>query len=161
MNYTIVRSKCYPIVKPMYPFRVPAVTRRRTGAGPSTHEYERAVELRHALNDFRRHSEDVTRKHGLTDQRYQLLLFIKAAGDDGDRPTVTELASVLQLAKSTVTQLVRRAEDLRLVRRELSDRDARVRYLRLTAEGERRLRAAVADLHDERARLVELVGRLQ
>ncbi len=74
---------------------------------------------------------------------------------------MTELADTLQLAKSTVTQLVRRAEDLRLVRRELSDRDARVRYLRLTAEGERRLRDAVTELQDERARLVALVCRLQ
>ncbi|HZT45869.1 MAG TPA: MarR family transcriptional regulator [Gaiellaceae bacterium] len=124
-------------------------------------EYELAAELRQTLTEFLRHSERITRKHGLTNERYELLLLIKVAGEDGDHPTVTELADTLQLAKSTVTQLVRRAEDLRLVRRELSDRDARVRYLRLTAEGERRLRDAVTELQDERARLVALVGRLQ
>jgi DNA-binding MarR family transcriptional regulator len=140
---------------------MPRIRQSRAAAGPSAHEYELAAELRKVLNVFLRHSELITRKHGLTAERYQLLLFIKAASDDGDGPTVTELASELQLANSTVTQLVRRAENLRLVRRELSDRDARVRYLRLTAEGERRLRGAVADLHDERARLVELVRSLK
>jgi DNA-binding MarR family transcriptional regulator len=133
----------------------------RAGGGVSAREYRQAAELRHALNEFLRGSERITRRHGLTSERYQLLLFIKAADDGGgDGPTVTDLASSLELAKSTVTQLVRRAEDLRLVRRELSDRDARVRYLRLTPEGERRLRGAVADLHDERGRLIKLVTRL-
>ncbi len=144
----------------MYPRPVSSVREQSPPVLPDR-EYELAAELRQTLTEFLRHSERITRKHGLTNERYELLLLIKVAGEDGDHPTVTELADTLQLAKSTVTQLVRRAEDLRLVRRELSDRDARVRYLRLTAEGERRLRDAVTELQDERARLVALVGRLQ
>jgi len=144
----------------VYPRPVSSVREQSPPVLPDR-EYELAAELRQTLTEFLRHSERITRKHGLTNERYELLLLIKVAGEDGDHPTVTELADTLQLAKSTVTQLVRRAEDLRLVRRELSDRDARVRYLRLTAEGERRLRDAVTELQDERARLVALVGRLQ
>jgi len=129
-------------------------------SAPSQREYAEAAELRHVLNEFLRSSTEITRRHGLTAERYQLLLFVKAAQSNGAGPTVGQLADALRLAKSTVTQLVRRAEDLRLVRRELSERDARVRYVRLTPEGERRLAAAVGDLHDERARLIDLVGRL-
>jgi DNA-binding MarR family transcriptional regulator len=87
------------------------------------------------------------------------LLFIELESrKGGEGSTVGQLAEALYLANSTVTQLVRRAENLRLVRRELSDRDARIRYLRLTEEGERRLAAAVADLGGERARLTRLLA---
>ena len=125
---------------------------------PSSAEYEQAGELRRALQEFVRQTERVARRHGLTTERYQLLLFIKLASRDDAGATVGELATALHLASSTVTQLVRRAENLRLIRRELSDRDARVRYLRLTEEGERRLAGAVSELGEERARLIELLA---
>jgi DNA-binding MarR family transcriptional regulator len=127
---------------------------------PSPDEYQQAGELRRALQQFVRQTELVARRHGLTTERYQLLLFIKLASRDRPGATVGELAALLYLASSTVTQLVRRAEDLRLIRRELSDRDARIRYLRLTDEGERRLAAAVTELGVERTRLVELLADL-
>ena len=104
-----------------------------------------------------RRTELIALRHGLTTERYQLLLLVKLAAIDGPGATVGELASSLYLAKSTVTQLVRRAENLRLVRRELSDRDARIRYLRLTDDGERRLAGALAELGEERSRLAELL----
>ncbi len=136
------------------------MTRRTpTPRRPAAAEYERAGELRRALQEFVRNTELVTRRNGLTTERYQLLLFIElAARRGGDGATVGQLAEALHLANSTVTQLVRRAENLRLVRRELSERDARIRYLRLTEEGDRRLAAAVAELGGERARLTELLA---
>ena len=124
---------------------------------PTTAEYQRAGELRRALQRFIRQTERIARRHGLTTERYQLLLLIKLAASDGPGATVGELASSLYLAKSTVTQLVRRAENLRLIRRELSDRDARIRYLRLTDAGERRLAGALAELGEERSRLADLL----
>lgn len=133
-------------------------TRKRGNGQPSPAEYEKAGELRRAVQEFVRQTERVARKHGLTTERYQLLLFIKLAARDGAGATVGDLATALHLANSTVTQLVRRAENLRLIRRELSDRDARIRYLRLTEEGERRLAAAVSELGEERARLTELLA---
>jgi DNA-binding MarR family transcriptional regulator len=126
---------------------------------PAAHEFEQAAELRRALQEFLRQSERVTRRHGLTNERYQLLLLIRTSSRE-EAPTVGDLAAALHLSKSTITQLVRRAQNLGLVRRELSERDARIRYLRLTAEGERRLNAAVLELRDERHKLVELARRL-
>jgi DNA-binding MarR family transcriptional regulator len=66
---------------------------------------------------------------------------------------VTELAQRLQLAQSTVTELVSRAEEAGLVSREQSQADARVAYLRLTEEGEDRLAAAFTGLETERSQL--------
>jgi DNA-binding MarR family transcriptional regulator len=114
---------------------------------PTTDDYEAAARLRLALRRFLSRSEQVTRATGLTPQRYQLLLLIKTAGRDA---TVGELARLLQLSQSNVTQQVRRAEDLGLLRRTLSTTDARVRHLMLTDEGNRRLARAVANLKEER-----------
>jgi DNA-binding MarR family transcriptional regulator len=89
--------------------------------------------LRSALQQFARSTEVVARRHGLTTERH--------------------------LAVSTVTQLVRRAENQGLLRRELAPRDARIRYLRLTEEGERRLAAALGELGEERERLTLLLAQ--
>jgi DNA-binding MarR family transcriptional regulator len=123
--------------------------------------FREAAALRGALQSFLRRSEQLTRSHGLTPERYQLLLLVKVAGDEGDGATVGELSRSLELAQSSVTQLVRRAENLGLVTRRLSSRDARVHYLTLTEEGERRLSAAVAALRGERERLISLLAQLQ
>jgi len=120
-----------------------------------------AAEFRSALRRFLRASERLSRKAGLTPQRYVLLLMIKGASDRSERSTVTELAERLQLAQSTVTELVNRAEGVGLIRREQSESDGRVAHLRLTAEGERRLRLAFTALATERAQLWEIAGRLE
>ncbi len=131
-----------------------------TPAAPAVSNYEEAARLRASLQEFVRTSERISRKHGLTTERYQLLLFIKVAELRGEVATVGGLATALHLAKSTVTQLVRRAENLRLIRRELSAHDARVHYLRLTDEGDVRLAGAVEELGEERSRLLSLLARL-
>ena len=124
---------------------------------PRPDEYRRAAELRVALRRFLRLSEQVARKHRLTPQRYLLLLMIKGSPDGSERSTVTELAERLQLAQSTVTELVRRAESVGLIERQASPRDGRVAFLSLTPEAERRLASTVADLGPERARLSEIL----
>jgi DNA-binding MarR family transcriptional regulator len=68
------------------------------------------AEFRTAIRRFARRSERIARQHGLTPQRYALLLMIKGAANGQERSTVTELSDRLQLAQSTVTELVRRAE---------------------------------------------------
>ena len=120
-------------------------------------QYEQAYELRLALREFLADSDRITRKHGLTSERYQLLLFIKASTQRGANPTVNELAVAYKLAPSSASQLVRRAENLRLIRRELADHDARIRYLHLTDEGQRRLANAAAELQEERAKLIAIL----
>ncbi len=89
---------------------------------------------------------------------------IKGAADHSERSTVTELAERLQLAQSTVTELVRRAEETGLVERTRSSEDGRVAFLRLTAEGEQRLARSFTSNETERQALahafVSLEGRL-
>jgi DNA-binding MarR family transcriptional regulator len=120
---------------------------------PSLDDVVHVAQFREALRRFLRRSERVARVSGLTPQRYLLLLMIKGAPDGSEQSTVTELAERLQLAQSTVTELVRRAEEVGLVEREQSASDGRVAFLRLTAEGEKRLGRAFTDLAVERREL--------
>jgi DNA-binding MarR family transcriptional regulator len=125
---------------------------------PRLEDYQRAAKLRAALRGFLRASEQTARRHRLTPQRYTLLLMIKGSADGSERSTVTELSQQLQLAQSTVTELVRRAERVGLIAREPSASDGRVAYLRLTDEGEKRLAGAIADIGQEQRRLGEVLG---
>jgi DNA-binding MarR family transcriptional regulator len=120
----------------------------------------RVAEFRAALRVFLRKSERNARKCGLTPQRYLLLLMIKGAPNGREQSTVTELADRLQLAQSTVTELVRRAEEIGLVEREQSNADGRVADLRLTDEGERRLMHAFTDNEQERNELRAALAHL-
>ena len=125
---------------------------------PSLDDYLSAAALRAALRRFSRRSERIAREEGLTPRQYLLLLMIRGAPDRTERANVTDLADRLQLTQSTVTELVHRAEDAGLVEREPSPDDARVTWLRLTADGRARLAATVARLGPERRRLRELLA---
>jgi DNA-binding MarR family transcriptional regulator len=128
---------------------------------PTVEDVIAVAEFRAALRQFLRRSERVARQSGLTPQRYLLLLMIKGARNGDEQSTVTELSERLQLAQSTVTELVRRAEDAGLIAREQSTRDARVAYLRLTDEGERRLQLSFTMLDTERRQLGEAFAHLE
>jgi DNA-binding MarR family transcriptional regulator len=103
-----------------------------------------------SLRRFLRHSERIASRHRLTPQRYLLLLMIKGAGDGSERLTVGAIAERLQLGDNTTTELINRAENNGLVRRERSNEDARVVKLRLTDEGERRLASVLRELDADR-----------
>ena len=124
-------------------------------------DYLSVAEFRSALRRFLRRTEKIARASGLTPQRYLLLLMIKGAPDGSGRATVTQLAERLQLAQSTVTELVGRAEAAGLVAREPSDVDGRVALLHLTGEGERRLADAFTTLEAEREHLREAILGLE
>ena len=119
------------------------------------------AEFRAALRSFLRRTERVARSSGLTPQRYLLLLMIKGSKAGDEQSTVTELSERLQLAQSTVTELVRRAEEAGLLERERSSSDARVAHLRLSSEGERRLNNAFTGLAAERHALADAVAHLE
>jgi DNA-binding MarR family transcriptional regulator len=120
--------------------------------------YAAAAGFRVALRRFLARTDQVTRAHGLTSERYELLLLIKVARDE--EATVGRLAARLYIGQSAATQLARRVEDAGLIERTVSARDARVHPLRLTAEGERRLAAAVEELTGERAALARELDRV-
>jgi DNA-binding MarR family transcriptional regulator len=122
-------------------------------AAITTSDIVAVAEFRAALRQFLRRTERIARQSGLTPQRYLLLLMVKGAADGSEQSTVTELSERLQLAQSTVTELVSRAEESGLIEREQSQTDARVAHLRLTEEGERRLMQAFTGLATERSNL--------
>jgi DNA-binding MarR family transcriptional regulator len=128
---------------------------------PSPNEIARVADFRAALRAFLRKSEQNARKSGLTPQRYLLLLMIEGAPDGTGQSTVTELADRLQLAQSTVTELVRRAEESGLLEREQSASDGRVAYIRLTPEGTRRLLQAFTTNEQERQELRAAISHIE
>ena len=124
-------------------------------------EYVRVAEFRAALRRFLRRTERIARDAGLTPQRYLLLLMIKGAADGSERSTVTTLADRLQLAQSTVTELVGRAEEAGLVSREPSRADGRVAHLGLTERGEELIAAAFTGLEAERRSLLSSLVNIE
>jgi DNA-binding MarR family transcriptional regulator len=128
---------------------------------PTAEAAASVAEFRVALRRFLHQTERVARECGITPRWYLLLLLIKGAPDLSERSTVTELAERLYLAQSSVTELVDRAVQAGLVRREPSTADGRVAYLRLTAEGEERFAEAFTSLSAERRALREAIAGLE
>jgi len=128
---------------------------------PSVRDVQQVAAFRVVLRSFLRQTERVAQASRLTPQRYLLLLLVKGSERGDERATVSELAEGLHLAQSTVTELVNRAEQSGLVRRRVSEEDARVAYIELTPEGERRLAKAFRGLADERRALRKAISLLR
>jgi DNA-binding MarR family transcriptional regulator len=128
---------------------------------PTAREAASVAEFRVALRRFLHQTEVVARECGITPRWYLVLLLIKGAPDHSERSTVTEIAERLRLAQSSATELVDRVEQAGLLRREPSDADGRVAYLRLTAEGEERFAQAFQTLASERRALREAIAGLE
>ena len=120
--------------------------------------YADAATLRVALRSFARHTEEITQRHGLTSQRYTLLLLVKVAEEEGALATVTSLVGPLQTTQSSVTQLVAGAVRAGLITRRGDVRDARRQYLHLTPEGSTRLARSFSELGPDRTRLAAVVA---
>lgn len=127
---------------------------------PTAEEAASVAEFRVALRRFQRQTEVVARDYGLTPAWYMLMLQIKGAPDLSERTTVTALARRLELAQSSVTELVGRAEQAGLIERAPSDEDARVVFLRLSPRGEEILGRAFRSLASERQALREAIAGL-
>ena len=120
--------------------------------------FEEAAELREALRRFSRRTEDIAREQGLTTRGYTLLLMIKTGRELRQQATPDELEQRLQLAKSTVTELVQRNEELGLIRRSIHPRRRGAIAFALTRKGERRLERVFDALGPEREHLRLLIG---
>jgi DNA-binding MarR family transcriptional regulator len=119
--------------------------------------YRVAADFRVALLGFQRRTTGITARHGLTPQRYLLLLLVRVRTDAGESSTVTSLQEPLQMSQSAVTQLAIAAESAGLIKRVPDPGDARSHALALTAEGAQRLRRAFDDLSEERDTLLATV----
>ncbi len=122
-------------------------------------DYEAVADFRSALRHFLRASEDVLRAHGLTPRRYDLLVMIHAAGDEG--ATINSLAERLALAANSVTELVDRAQEAGLVSRAADPGDRRAIRVSLTRDGRARLAAAVSALQPQRLHLLNLLADIR
>ena len=116
-------------------------------------ELIRVAQFRAELRRFLARTEAASREAGMTPQRYDLLLMVEAAGTRGVR--VTDLCDLLQMKQTTVTELVKRAVESKLIERSSSPDDGRVRVLRLTTSGRRQLLKVFDALRDDRATLTE------
>jgi DNA-binding MarR family transcriptional regulator len=126
-----------------------------------TDEVIHVAAFRAELRAFLRASEEIAQANGLTPRRHLLLLLIKGAPDGSESATITELAQRLQLAQSTVTELVKRAVDAGLLVRARSAADGRIGHFRLTGEGERRLARVFKSHEAERERLRLMLAELE
>jgi DNA-binding MarR family transcriptional regulator len=117
-------------------------------------EVQDAAELRRRLRRFLAHGDATVRRHGLTPQRYLLLLAVKGAPDGSETRTIGGVADDLQLAQSSATELVDRAEAAGLIVRSVGAHDGRVVTISLSPEGEQRFGAAFAALGGDRAELL-------
>ena len=117
-------------------------------------EVLRAAEFRRRLRRFLAHGDTHVRQAGLTPQRYLLLLAIKGAPDGSESRTIGQIADDLQLAQSSVTELVDRAEAIGLVARGHGGDDARTVVVRLSDTGEERLAQALVAVRADRQQLL-------
>lgn len=130
----------------------------RSGGNPnppiSLADVRDAAELRRRLRRFLAHGDATVRRCGLTPQRYLLLLSVKGAPDGSETRTIGAVAEDLQLAQSSATELVGRAEAAGLVVRTTSPHDGRVVRISLSEAGEARFAEAFLALGGDRAELL-------
>ena len=127
-------------------------------AQPDPDELLRAASFRSELRRFLRRSDEAVAQVGLTPQRYDLLLQLKAAPDG--HSTVTELGKRLHLRQTAVTELVKRAEEAGLVQRRRSEQDRRVYLLQLTEDGDDRVTRVFGALRRDRVDLAKALTDL-
>lgn len=121
-------------------------------------DFEELARFRFGVRRFLRFSEEAVRERGVSSQQYQLMLALK--GYPGrDWATIQELAERLQLRHHSVVELVDRAADRDLVRRDTDPGDARVVRVRLTSSGED-LIEELTQLHRDELALIADVFRL-
>jgi DNA-binding MarR family transcriptional regulator len=106
-------------------------------------DYHALAKFRFELRKFLALRDDAAARAGLTSQHHQALLAIKGFGT-ASALTVGELASYLLLRHHSVVELADRLANLGLVQRSPDPGDGRRVLIRLTQEGEGRLRSLSA-----------------
>jgi DNA-binding MarR family transcriptional regulator len=103
--------------------------------------------FRYNLRKFLRFSEKAARRCGVTPQQHQLMLGVAGYTGRGVA-TISELAEFLQERHHSVVELIERAVQKGLVRREHDTIDRRVVMVSLTGLGEETL-SKLSSLHQE------------
>ncbi|HWF14666.1 MAG TPA: MarR family transcriptional regulator [Acidimicrobiales bacterium] len=119
------------------------------------------------LNDQVQH---VMRRHDLTFARYEVLAWL--ATDPESALTLSWISKTLRIPPATVTNIIDRLEDDKLVRRMPHPSDARTTLAEITARGRKAAMGATEDLNStvyeriglaepERSKLIDLLARLR
>ena len=116
-------------------------------------DYETLARFRYELRKFQAFSKAAAVRAGLTFQQHQALLTIRGFSDKGPL-SVGELAHYLMIRHHTAVELVDRMTKLKVLSRSSDNADARRVLVRLTKEGERRLRG-VSKINQEELRAIE------
>lgn len=125
--------------------RKPRSAVSRAGAKPAKHnktsavDYEALARFRFELRKFQAFSEAAAQKEGLSPQQHQALLTVKGFSSHGS-VSIGELAGFLLIRHHTAVELVDRVTKLGLLSRVVDSDDGRRALVKLTREGERRLR---------------------
>jgi DNA-binding MarR family transcriptional regulator len=115
-------------------------------------DYEALAQFRYELRKFQAFSKTEASKAGLTPQQHQALLVIR--GFSSREPvSVGRLAEFLLIRHHTAVELMDRMTKLGLLSRIVDEADARRVILKVTKEGERRLRR-LSGIHLEELRAV-------
>ena len=117
---------------------------------PTDDEYRRLLAFRTTLRRFDQWSRQAAEEHGLTHAQHQLLLAVRGSDAEGG-PTIGEVAESLLVRHHTATELVDRTQQLGLVERVRSQRDARRVQLRLSPRGQQVLNE-LTEVHLEELR---------
>lgn len=121
--------------------------------------YETAAEFRRMLRHYEGRTDEICRANGLTTDQYTLLLMVKGAHRKHPL-SIGELAEGMQLAHNGMVERVQRAEAAGLLTRERSTEDRRVSLVRLTPEGDRRMKRVFRALGEESDRLIAYMAQV-
>jgi DNA-binding MarR family transcriptional regulator len=102
-------------------------------------DYEALARFRYELRKFQAFSKAAANKAGLTPQQHQALLTIRGFSSR-DPVSVGDLAELLLIRHHTAVELMDRMTKLGLLGRIVDEADGRRVLVKLTKEGERRLR---------------------
>jgi DNA-binding MarR family transcriptional regulator len=115
-------------------------------------DYEALARFRYELRKFQAFSKTAANKAGLTPQQHQALLTIRGFSNQ-DPASVGDLAEFLLIRHHTAVELMDRMTKLGLLSRTVDEADGRRVLVKLTKEGERRLRM-LSRIHLEELRAI-------
>lgn len=101
-------------------------------------DYRKLAAFRAALRRFLHKSETIVQAAGFTPQQHQALLAIKGFGGEA-RPTIKDVAMLLQIRHNSAVGLISRLEAHDYLRRIASQGDRRCVLVELTRKGENML----------------------
>jgi DNA-binding MarR family transcriptional regulator len=115
-------------------------------------DYEALARFRYELRKFQEFSKAAANKAGLTPQQHQALLTIRGFSSS-DPVSVGDLAEFLLIRHHTAVELVDRMTKLGLLSRSVDEADGRRVLVKLTREGQSRLRK-LSRIHLEELRAI-------